>query len=110
MINWNNIQQTIGTVQEYNYYGQTYRGVIKSVREISTNRGVFSVITDKHEVCCDWTGHGVKYNDFSSAFVRCEDDEITRAALKTIENLFPQDVLNSIRATFRINQPEWEIA
>lgn len=80
-----------GDTLTYNYYGKTYTSTVKSFRNHSMNGKLFLVYTEQHELAVDWNGYGTTYNGYSTSFVKCEDNETTRAAFAQLKPLFDEN-------------------
>jgi len=95
----------IGDQLTYNYYGVTYTSTVKAIRAHSMNAKTWLVYTEQHEVAVDVTGSATQFNGYSTSFVKCDDNEATRAAFATLETAFGKDsqVMKQMWASVRIS-------
>lgn len=81
----------IGNELTYNYYGKTYTGIVKSIRNHTMSINLYLVYTEQHEIAVDYNGNGTGYNDFNTSFVKCDDTDATRAAFEALKPAFNEN-------------------
>lgn len=77
-----------GDIIRFNAYGATHEAAFMAMRELTTNPGVFEIQTTEGVFYCDYNGNGVKYNEYSTAVVMCENTRKTRKALAVLKQFW----------------------
>lgn len=98
----------VGQVVRYNYYGETFMGVVKSIRQMTTAWDLYQIRFDNHMITVNEFGNGVSYNGYSTAIVKCNDTPETRAAMEIIKVALGDEpehasIYKSIAATMAIS-------